>query len=226
MGLDIYGTDIFNGPNDLRPKLKRVGLLGVRVFELVNQRRIPFPDRHFDFVFHNQVVEHVQDIDGALTEIARVLKDDGLMLSLFPSKESIVEGHCRIPYAHRFRHDSKLGFAYVHALRRMGFGTHHQNKTTEQWTRDFMDWIHQWCHYRSKNETCGAYQRAGFSFERREIDYVRFRLEYTRRAWLAPFFAISPSLTSFAFSKLGGMVVVSRKNVKSPQAKVPFGSAR
>jgi ubiquinone/menaquinone biosynthesis C-methylase UbiE len=228
MGLDIYGTDIFDGPNDLRPKLKEVGLLGDRVFEIADHHRIPFPDRYFDFVFHNQVIEHVQNIDDVLTEIGRVLKDDGLMLSLFPSKESIFEGHCGIPYAHRFRHDSRIGFAYVHALRRMGFGTHHQDKATEQWTRDFMDWIHQWCHYRSKSEALEAYERAEFSFERHEIDYVKFRLEYTQRAWLAPLFAISPGLTSFAFSKLGGMVVVSKKdaNKKAPSSKVLAASAR
>jgi SAM-dependent methyltransferase len=228
LGLDIYGTDVFYGAgHDLRPELKDAGLLEVRVFEMVDHHRIPFPDRCFDFVFHNQVVEHIEDLDSVLTEIERVLKDDGLMLSLFPSKESIVEGHCRIPFAHRFRHDSSIGFTYVHALRRMGFGTHHGDKTTEQWTRDFMDWIHHWCHYRSKIETRDAYERAGFSFERREIDYVKFRLEYTRRAWLAPFFAISPGLTSFAFSELGGMVVMSRKSKNTKTLKqARFASTR
>jgi SAM-dependent methyltransferase len=214
MGLDIYGTDVFYGAaHDLRPDLQNKGLLGVRVFELVEpNRRIPFPDRHFDFIFHNQVMEHVEDIDGVLAELGRVLKDGGVMVSLFPSKESVIEAHCRIPFAHRFRHDSKLGFAYVRALRRIGFGIHHGDKTPDQWTRDFMDWIHLWCHYRSEREALTAYKRAGFTFERSEIDYVRFRLKYTRRGWLEPFFAISPGLTSFAFSRLGGMVVVSRKS--------------
>jgi ubiquinone/menaquinone biosynthesis C-methylase UbiE len=211
-GLDIYGTDVFYGAQfDMRPKLKEDGLLDKRVFELIDGHKISFPDKSFDVVFSNQVIEHLDDIDGALAEMSRVLKDDGVMISLFPSKESLIEAHCRIPLAHRFDHDSKFGLAWIRTFRKMGMGSNHKDKTPDQWSRDFMEWIHQWCHYRSNDEAKQAYRRAGLSYERSEADYVKFRLNYTHKDWMVPLFGASPKLTSFAFSRLGGLVVVSKK---------------
>lgn len=211
-GLDIYGTDVFyEAQVDMRSKLKEDGLLDKRVFELVDGHNIPFPDNYFDVIFSNQVIEHLEDIDSGLDEMSRVLKDDGVMISLFPSKETIIEGHCRIPLAHRFDHDSKFGLAWIRALRQIGLGSNHNDKTPDQWSRDFMDWIHRWCHYRSNAQAKQAYQRAGFSYERAEPDYVRFRLKYTHREWMVPLFGISSRLTSFGFSRLRGSVIVSKK---------------
>jgi SAM-dependent methyltransferase len=212
-GLDIYGTDVFYGAQfDTRPKLREEGLLNKRVFELIDGRGIPFPDKSFDVVFSNQVVEHLDDIDGALTEMGRVLRDDGVMISLFPAKEILIEAHCRIPLAHRFDHNSKFGLAWIRAFRQMGMGSNHKDKTPDQWSRDFMEWIHQWCHYRSDSEAQEAYERAGLSYEHSEADYVKFRLNYTNKDWMAPLFGVSRKLTSFAFSRLAGLVVVSKSS--------------
>jgi ubiquinone/menaquinone biosynthesis C-methylase UbiE len=41
---------------------------------------LPFPDRSFDFVWCRDVVAQVDDLDGALREIARVLEPGGRML--------------------------------------------------------------------------------------------------------------------------------------------------
>jgi 2-polyprenyl-6-hydroxyphenyl methylase/3-demethylubiquinone-9 3-methyltransferase len=41
---------------------------------------LPFPDGHFDFVWCRDVVEQVDDLDGALQETARVLSPEGRML--------------------------------------------------------------------------------------------------------------------------------------------------
>ena len=47
-----------------------------RVFH-ITEGETPFEDSTFDFVFHNQVFEHVPDLDKALQEIRRVLKSLG-----------------------------------------------------------------------------------------------------------------------------------------------------
>jgi SAM-dependent methyltransferase len=212
VGLDIYGTETFyGGAPGQRALVAEQGLLNSRILEM-KQGRIPFPDRFFDFVLHNQVFEHVEDLDGVLVEIGRVLKQDGVMLSLFPSREVIREGHCGIPFAHRFRKDSKLGYLWLLAFRKLGFGTHHGQKTPEQWAKDFMEWLYAWCYYRPRAEILEAYRRAGFSFDSDEMSYVISRLNYRDMGWLVPIARLSPRLTRYTFRKLGGMVVQSRKN--------------
>jgi ubiquinone/menaquinone biosynthesis C-methylase UbiE len=59
--------------------------------------RIPFPDNTFDFVFSNSVLEHVQDLDSALSEIYRVLKPGGASLHLFPPRARPIEPHVFVP---------------------------------------------------------------------------------------------------------------------------------
>ncbi len=47
-------------------------------------------------------MEHVDDLNFTLSELARVFKPSGKVLTLFPSAEVIREGHCGIPFAHWF----------------------------------------------------------------------------------------------------------------------------
>lgn len=49
--------------------------------------QIPFPDGQFDFVFSNSVLEHIQNIDGVLTEVARVLRPGGRLLFTVPGAD-------------------------------------------------------------------------------------------------------------------------------------------
>jgi SAM-dependent methyltransferase len=61
--------------------------------------RIPFADESFDFVFSEQVFEHVQDYDEALAEIRRVLRPGGFCLHDFPARWRPIEAHVRVPFA-------------------------------------------------------------------------------------------------------------------------------
>jgi SAM-dependent methyltransferase len=45
---------------------------------------LTFPDSSFDLVLCNELFEHVQDLDLAFREIARVLRPGGRLLSTFP----------------------------------------------------------------------------------------------------------------------------------------------
>lgn len=45
---------------------------------------LSFPDNVFDFVIVNDVFEHVPDLDKAISEIYRILKPKGYLLSTFP----------------------------------------------------------------------------------------------------------------------------------------------
>lgn len=48
-------------------------------------RGIPFPDGHFSTIVSNSSLEHVENIDNALREIARVLKQGGRLYTTFAS---------------------------------------------------------------------------------------------------------------------------------------------
>jgi len=46
---------------------------------------LPFAEAAFDFIFSSSVLEHVRDRAGAMTELRRCLRPDGMMIHLMPS---------------------------------------------------------------------------------------------------------------------------------------------
>jgi SAM-dependent methyltransferase len=170
---------------------------------------LPFEDRFFDFVFHNMVYEHVSDIDLALSEFYRVLKSDGLMLSVFPCREVLWDGHSGVPFIHWFHPQSRIAYFWMVNVRRLGIGYFKKDKKPEQWAKDFSQWIHHWCHYRSLRELRSAYENHRFTFESHEIDYIRFRLAYGGRQQWAPVFAAVEPVSRWLLRRLASMVILS-----------------
>lgn len=60
--------------------------------------RLPFEDGFFDVVLSTQVIEHARDLDGFFCEAARVLKPDGIMANIYPSRSCWIEAHTMIPF--------------------------------------------------------------------------------------------------------------------------------
>jgi SAM-dependent methyltransferase len=60
---------------------------------------LPFNDNTFDFIFSDQVFEHVWNYSETISEISRVLKPDGTCLHVFPSRYKLIESHVFIPFA-------------------------------------------------------------------------------------------------------------------------------
>lgn len=55
--------------------------------------QLPYPDRCFDVILSNEVIEHVQDDRQALAEMARVLKPGGRLVLFCPNRWYPVETH-------------------------------------------------------------------------------------------------------------------------------------
>ena len=70
-------------------------------FQQVTDPRLPFPDKTFDIVLSNHVIEHVGDKPEQrvhVSEIHRVLKDDGLLYLATATRWVLIEPHYMIPF--------------------------------------------------------------------------------------------------------------------------------
>ncbi len=92
-GYDAFGCDI--SIVDESERLRRID---------EKNGLIPFADSLFDFVFSDQVLEHVQDHALAFAELARVLKPGGISLHIFPARLKPTEAHVQVPFAGVFQH--------------------------------------------------------------------------------------------------------------------------
>jgi SAM-dependent methyltransferase len=218
-GLDIYGTDVFYEGAETRPP-------DHDAIREMNGGRIPFPDEYFDLVINNQVMEHVEDLDTVLREIARVLKPGGAALSVFPSIDVWREGHIGIPFSHWFRPGSRIRFYYTWLLRSLGAGTwKEQAPTARQWAIDKLEWIDRWTRYRTRADIFHTYNNY-FTSQLREVDYIRYRLLDSpsgMRRLLANVsgWPVFRQLAMAVFRKLAFLVIVSRKRVPAvPAASV------
>ena len=203
LGLEIYGCETFyDGGHG--SKSNAADLMGSRIFEM-KDGKIPFPDDHFDCVVNNMVFEHVHDIDHTLSEICRVMKPGGRLLSLFPSLEVLREGHCGVPLAHRLCKYRKLGYYWLLAFRCLGFGYFTEGKGRRQWAGDFHQWINSYCVYRPRKQILQSFSAHALETTAFEKEYLRFRRV--------------PILTTWMLRKFGFMVLLSRKPAVSQVLK-------
>ena len=60
---------------------------------------LPFKDNTFDLIYSHQVFEHVKNYSATISEIARVLKPDGLCIHILPSRYRPIEVHVFVPFS-------------------------------------------------------------------------------------------------------------------------------
>ena len=66
--------------------------------------KIPFDDEQFDFSFSNSVFEHVMHYHLALAENARVLRQGGMAIHIFPARYAPIEPHMYVPLGGVIQH--------------------------------------------------------------------------------------------------------------------------
>jgi len=79
---EVVGVDV--SPKAIEMAQKKFGTDGLK-FHLVDGLHLPFANDRFDLVVSFQVIEHIDDYNPYLTEIMRVLKDDGIALFTTPN---------------------------------------------------------------------------------------------------------------------------------------------
>ncbi len=113
-GFHAYGIDIAPGFEQCmsicrQEELDEPGDEPCRLISL-DDYRLPFEDNKFDFIWSNQVFEHVQNYDEAFREMSRVLHPGGLGIHVFPSRYTPIEPHIYVPMATIWRSLAYLKF--------------------------------------------------------------------------------------------------------------------
>lgn len=123
LGFDCYGVDIGfkDGPStkNLIKEKKIVKMKGdSSSYDDIDEKnyRIPFENNVFDVVVSDQTIEHVKNLEQFISESYRVLKNDGLFFSYFPSKHKIIEPHVGIPFGGIFNSKSYIRFCCLLGL--------------------------------------------------------------------------------------------------------------
>lgn len=85
--------------------------LGIRAIRLdISKGPLPYDDNYFDFVFSGELIEHLFDPDHLLSEVFRVLKEDGFFLITTPN---LASWHNRIALLFGFQpHYSEVSTKY------------------------------------------------------------------------------------------------------------------
>ena len=153
-------------------------------------------------------MEHVEDMDGVLSEIHRVLKPGGVVLSLFPDKSVWREGHCGVPFIHWFPKGSRPRVYYAASFRVLGFGYHKRNRGVIRWSKDVSIWLDKWTRYRSLTEIQSVYNKYFVGIQHIEDHWLCQRL-----GALKIFVKYLPTIVQqLAVRKLCGLIFVSRKS--------------
>lgn len=100
-GWDAYGVEI----DPTQAELARVGLRTIghdprSILDVSPNGLIDASDERFDFLFSEQVIEHVEDLRSFVIETWRVLKPGGSAFHVFPSRWRLLEPHIRQPIVH------------------------------------------------------------------------------------------------------------------------------
>lgn len=81
VGLDVVPSFV----QECEQQIKRAGLENASVI-LNSSDRLPFPDAEFDRIIMVDTIHHLEDVEGTLREVHRVLKPGGVFLIFEPNK--------------------------------------------------------------------------------------------------------------------------------------------
>lgn len=194
-GFDIWGADTFH---DIISATHREGLIDDPAvkerLKKIEDGILPFPENHFDVVISNMVFEHIDDLEQPLAEIERVLKPGGLLLALFPTRETWWEGHCHLLFAHLLAPGSQWQHRYLRAMRHIGLGFEGTVSDKDEWAEKMQLFLTDYCFYhRMKKVKAWWAHRFNDLPQEWEDDYMLYRIRHSGRvSKLATFFDHAP----------------------------------
>ena len=86
---ELHGVDIHDKQVEVTEKLVGVGV--TPRLQCASATQLPHPDHHFDRVVAVSSLEFIDDLRGACREIRRVLKADGRLVVVTPSRSAVAD---------------------------------------------------------------------------------------------------------------------------------------
>jgi len=80
-GLDGYGLDISDNSKKKFPNIK------LNISDIMKEKTLPYEDSKFDYIFSKSFIEHFYDAEFIFQEMYRILKTNGILLTLTPDWE-------------------------------------------------------------------------------------------------------------------------------------------
>ncbi len=123
----------------------------------------------FDFIFSNQVLEHIIDYPQTLRQIYDLLKPGGVSLHFFPSKWRLIEPHIYVPFAGAFSSKAYLSFWAKMGIR----NEFQQDKSWEDVKKENFDFCQNSLNYLNSQEIYQACQALFGRVEFREDLFIK-----------------------------------------------------
>lgn len=147
-----------------------------------------FPDGYFDFVFSDQVLEHVAELESFAAEIARLLRPGGTTLHQFPARRIVAEPHYQIPFAHWLPKNA-LRRQWIKLFLSAGYSKQYFPALgLDDRTSVIYKYSVEETFYRRPSEICVAFDRKGIVSEGLKASNIyirrRFGFSNTSAAWL------------------------------------------
>jgi len=139
-GYDVYGVE----PEDWKREYFKKKISASNYPSQWNNRIIygvgealPFENESFNLITTYQTLEHVQDVNGCIQEMLRVLKQGGVLYIRAPDYDCFYEPHYRIPFLPKM--NKVLAARYLKVIGRPTLGLGTLNWTTEKNVINFLN---------------------------------------------------------------------------------------
>jgi SAM-dependent methyltransferase len=211
-GYDAFGVDVDTFFDDFYSYTDKELLAQKRISVIDVDGKGPMSGQTFDFVLSHMVVEHVVDKRRYFAAVSRYMNNSGVVLFLYPLRESIREGHIRQYFIHWIpKGRLRIAAAYAQKFLRIprdNGGTANINEFVNEkvWIVDSN------CFYET-NRAINRYLGELFEFSHLENEYFVFRAQQKKRMWLARLLKLlsKTGLPALVFRIYTGAVVVARK---------------
>lgn len=182
-GFSAYGADLdFTTIKNGAPLFKERGFNPQKHMKHVDDLN-DFPDGFFQFIFSEQVFEHIENLEGVIQTQSRLTSQGGLGCHVFPSSKMVIECHLNMPVVHWLPKNStrKYWISLMRLLSKKPEITWPETKGISFWeeVNIYYKYLNNKTFYRDNHEIKQLFLSCEF-----EADYIIEGTDSPKRKWL------------------------------------------